>query len=82
MYLLLNSIPLKVLDIQFLNESISFEIKFIGKVCNFLCLYRSPSQTRDTFENLELMLDTLTNKNIFLNVAILMLSLVTLMKNN
>ena len=82
MYLLLNSIPLKVLDIQFLNESISFEIKCIGKVCNFLCLYRSPSQTRDTFENLELMLDTLTNKNIFLNVSILMLSLVTLMKNN
>ena len=43
-------------------------------MCNFLCLYRSPSQTRDTFEtfadNLELTLDTLTNNNPFLIVAI------------
>ena len=41
---------------------------------NFLCLYRSPSQIRDTFEtfadNLELTLDTLTNNNTFLIVAI------------
>ena len=43
-------------------------------MCNFLCLYRSPSQTQDIFEtfadNLELTLDTLTNKNPFLIVAI------------
>ena len=60
----LNSLPLKVLDIQFLNECINFEIGIGSKVCNFLCLYRSPSQTRDTFEvfadNLELTLDTLS----------------------
>ena len=70
----LNSLPLKVLDIQFLNECINFEINIGGKMCNFLCLYRSPSQTRDTFEafadNLELTLDTRTNNNPFLIDAI------------
>ena len=43
-------------------------------MCNFPCLFRSPSQTRDTFQtfadNLELTLDTLTNNNPFLIVAI------------
>ena len=70
----LNTLSLKALDIQFLNECIIFEIKIGGKMCNFLCLYRSPSQTRNIFEtfadNLELTLDTLTNKNAFLIVAI------------
>ena len=70
----LNSLPLKVLDIQFLYESLNFEINIGGKVCNILCLCRLPSQTRETFEtfadNLELNLDTLTNNNLFLNIAI------------
>ena len=39
------SLPLKVIDIQFLNESINFEIRIGGNLCSFLCLYRSPSQT-------------------------------------
>ena len=46
----LNSLQLKVIDIQFLNECLNFEINVGGKMFNFLCLYRSPSQTRDTFE--------------------------------
>ena len=70
----LNSLPLKVLDIKFLNECINFEINIGQKMRNFLCLYKSPSQTRDTFEtfadNLELTLDTLTNNNPFLIAAI------------
>ena len=70
----INSLPLKVLDIQFLNECIIFKINIGGKMCNFLCLYRSPSQTRDTFEtfadNLELTLDTFTDNSPFLIVAI------------
>ena len=57
-----NSLPLKVIDIQLLNECINFEIRIGGKLCSFLCLYRSPSQTRDIFEtfanNFELTLDT------------------------
>ena len=68
-----NSLPLKVIDIQFLNECINFEIRIGGKLCSFLCLYRSPSQTRDIFEtfadNFELTLDTIVNKNPFLIVA-------------
>ena len=69
-----NSLPLKVIDIQFLNECINFEIRIGGKLCSFLCLYRSPSQTRDIFEtfadNFELTLDTIVNKNPFLIVAL------------
>ena len=42
-----NSFPLKVIDIQFLNESVNFEIRIGEKMCSFLCLYRSSSQTRD-----------------------------------
>ena len=65
-----NSLPLKVIDIQLLNECINFEIRIGGKLCSFLCLYRSPSQTRDIFEtfadNFELTLDSIINKNPFL----------------
>ena len=57
-----------------LNECINFEIRIGGKLCSFLCLYRSPSQTRDIFEtfadNFELTLDTIVNKNPFLIVAL------------
>ena len=69
-----NSLPLKVIDIQFLNECINFEIRIGEKFCSFLCLYRSTSQTRDIFEtfadNFELTLDTIVNKNPFLIVAL------------
>ena len=65
----LNLLPLKVLDIQFLNECLNFEINIVGKMCNFRYLYRSPSKSRDTFEtfadNLQLILEALTNKNLF-----------------
>ena len=63
------SLPLEVLDIQFLYECLNLEINIGGKVCNILCLCRSPSQTLETFEtfadNLELNLDTLTNNHPF-----------------
>ena len=43
-------------------------------MCKILCLYRSLSQTRDTFEtftnNLELTFDIFTNNNPFIIVAI------------
>ena len=45
-----NCLPLKVINIQLLNECINFEIRIGGKLCSFLCLYRSPSLTRDIFQ--------------------------------
>ena len=65
---------LLVLDIQYSHDCINFELKIGDKFCNFVALYRSPSQTQDEFQkfsnNLELNLGTLTQKNIFLDVAV------------
>ena len=47
-----NALPLKVLDIHILQEFINSEIKIENKLCNFIVLYRSPSQSQDTFESL------------------------------
>ena len=61
-----NSSPLKIIDIQFLNECINFEVRIDGEVCSFLYLYVSRSETRDIFEtftdNFELTLDSLINQ--------------------
>ena len=61
-----HSLPFKLLDICYLEECINFEISFSGKLCNFISLYCSPSQSLDVFEkfadNLELNLDKVTNK--------------------
>ena len=66
-------LPLKVIDIQLLNESINFEIRIGGRLSSFLCLYRSP-KTRDIFEtfanNFELNLNSIINSNPFLIVAL------------
>ena len=52
----------------------NFEISFGGKICNFISLYRSPSQWSDTFEdfadNLELNLDKIANKCPYLLVVL------------
>ena len=62
-----NSYPLKILNIHYLQESISFELQVISKICKFVSLYLSPSQTSDDFEkfanNFELTLDTLDESN-------------------
>ena len=62
-------LPLKVLDIQYLNQCINFGLKIDDKLCTFVALYRSPSQSQDNFEtfvdNFELNLETLTRKNPF-----------------
>ena len=66
--------PLKVIDIQLLKGCIIFEIGIGGKLCSFLCLYRSHSQTRDIFEafayKFELTLDIIIIKNLFLLVTL------------
>ena len=69
-----NFLPSRVLSSQYLQECINFELNIGGKICNFISLYRSPSQTQDEFEkfidNLELNLETLCQNNTFLIVLI------------
>ena len=43
-------LSLRVLDIQYLNECINFELNIGDKLCTFVALYRSPSQSLDKFE--------------------------------
>ena len=61
-----NFLPLRVLSIQYLQVGC--------KICNFISLYRSRSQTQDESEkfidNLELNLETLCQNNPFLIVLI------------
>ena len=57
-----------------LQECINFEIKIANKICNFISLYRSPSQFKDEFEsfadNLELHLDSIVQRNPYLIVVL------------
>ena len=57
-----NFLPLRVLSIQYLQECINFELNIGGNICNFISLYRSPSQ--------ELNLETLCQNNPFLILLI------------
>ena len=63
----------KSLRHSILNECISFELKIGDKLCTFVALYRSSSQSQDNFEtlidNFELNLETLSRKHPFLLVA-------------
>ena len=65
-----NKLPLKVLDKHILRECIDFEIKVENKLCKFIVLYPSPSQSQDTLEsfidNLELNTDAIAAKNSYL----------------
>ena len=65
-----NRLPLKVLDIHILQECINFEIKTENKLCGFIVLYRTPSQSQDNFEsstdNLESNIDAIAAKNPYL----------------
>ena len=44
-----NCLPLKVLDISFLQESIAFDLQIGDKLCSFNSLYKSPNQSYDDF---------------------------------
>ena len=69
-----NSLLLKVLDIQSLQECINFEIKIADKTCNVISLYRSASESKDEFEsfadNLELNFDSVALRNPYLIVVL------------
>ena len=68
------SLPLKVIDVSYLQECINFEINNDDETCNFVSLYRSPSKTKDELENfiknLDLNLKHIANKSPFLIVIL------------
>ena len=39
-----NYLPLRIISFNYLSECINFEIMIGNKICNFITLYRSPSQ--------------------------------------
>ena len=67
-------LPLKLIDVNYLSESILFQLQIGCKICKFISLYRLLSQTADNFDsfldNLKLNLDAMTYNNLFLVVAI------------
>ena len=46
-----NHLPLRVININYLNKSIIFDIKLSNKVCSFVVFYRPSSQSSDEFES-------------------------------
>ena len=69
-----NYLPLRVLNISYLKECLKFELKIGDKSCNFIALYRFPSQSQDDFETFsdkfEMTLETLAQKGSFLTKII------------
>ena len=69
-----NFLPLKVTDVCLLEECIAFDLITSIKLCIFVVLYRSLSQSEDNFatfsENFEMTLDLVLKENLFL-VAVL-----------
>ena len=65
------SLPLKLLDMKYLQECINLELIIGDNPCSFIKLYRSPSQSHDDFEifikNFELYLDEINKENPFFN---------------
>ena len=69
-----SSLPFRAINVKYLQESISFELRKGGKCCKFSCLYRSASQMQDEFEtflkNFELTLDKIHENNSFMTVVL------------
>ena len=67
-------LALRILNVQYFQASICFELKIGEKTCNFLSLYRFPSQSQDNFEtfteNLELNLENLVQRKLLVDVTI------------
>ena len=65
---------MRLTDVHYIRECLIFGILIGGKSCNFISLYRSPSQSSDSFEefadNLQLSLDKVSNQNPFLTVVL------------
>ena len=67
-------LSLRIININYFNECVRFELMLDDKLCNFIALYRSPSQSQDQIEffkeNLELNLESVVKNNPFLVVLI------------
>ena len=67
-------LPLKVLSTNFLQEFSNFEVSIGNKKCQFIHLYRTPSQPQDEFRdfltNLQMNLDDSFSSNSFLATVI------------
>ena len=65
-----NFFPFKVTGVRLLEECITSDLIISNKLCSFVALYRSPSQSQDDFttfyDNFEMTLDLATKKNAFL----------------
>ena len=65
---------LKVTGVCLLEECIAFDLIISNKLCSFVALYRSPSQSQDDFatffDNLEMILELVSKKNPFLLVVL------------
>ena len=63
-------LPLRIIDTNYLNECMRFELMAGDKLCNFIALYRFPSHSQDLLEsfkeNLELNLESAVQNNPFL----------------
>ena len=62
-----DSLPLKIIDFQYLRECINFHLIIGDKLCHFITIYQSPKQSHDEFnsfiKNLKLDLDKATTCN-------------------
>ena len=63
------SLPLKVIEISYLQDWINFEIKIGDKTCNFVSLQRSPSH-KNEFQNFIKNFELILNKIPFLIVVL------------
>ena len=65
---------LKITGVCLLEECIAFNSITSNKICSFVALYRSPSQSQDDFttfsNNFEMTLDLVSKKNPFLLVVL------------
>ena len=69
-----NFLSLKVIGDRLLEECTAFGLIISNKLCSFVTLYRSPSQSQDYFatfsDNFEIILHLVSKKNPFLLVVL------------
>ena len=71
---IIESLPIILLNINYIQECICFDLKIRRKRCIVVSRYRTPSQSVDEFEEfsnqINLTMESVTQKNPFLTVAI------------